>query len=185
MATLVPSGPLLNYPESRNIWGKNVLDIEHVQIFSSLTLFSLPFVGTFLYPLTFSELHSKWAYKWPRLWSIGQSSWLQIQRSGFDSRRYHIFREVESLERDPFSLLSTIEELLGRKSRGSGLESREYGHRDPSRWPRGTLYPQKLALISLTSGCRSVCIIRSRTQAMELLYEHINTFGCLWRLSVL
>jgi hypothetical protein len=25
------------------------------------------------------------------LWSSGQSSWLQIQRSWFDSRRYHIF----------------------------------------------------------------------------------------------
>jgi hypothetical protein len=25
-----------------------------------------------------------------QLWSSGQSSWLQIQRSGFDSRRYHI-----------------------------------------------------------------------------------------------
>jgi hypothetical protein len=25
------------------------------------------------------------------LWSSGQSSWLQIQRSGFDSRRYQIF----------------------------------------------------------------------------------------------
>jgi hypothetical protein len=31
----------------------------------------------------------------------------------------------------------------------SGLEIREYGRRDPSRWPRGTLYPQKLALTSL------------------------------------
>jgi hypothetical protein len=31
----------------------------------------------------------------------------------------------------------------------SGLESREYGRRDPSRWPRGTLYAQKLALTSL------------------------------------
>jgi hypothetical protein len=28
--------------------------------------------------------------------------------------------------------VSTIEELLGRKSSGSGLESREYGQRDPS-----------------------------------------------------
>jgi hypothetical protein len=27
----------------------------------------------------------------PPLWSSGQSSWLQIQRSGFDSRRYQIF----------------------------------------------------------------------------------------------
>jgi hypothetical protein len=37
--------------------------------------------------------------------------------------------------------------------------------RDPSRWPRGTLYPQKLALSSPTSGGRSVGIVRSRTQA--------------------
>jgi len=28
---------------------------------------------------------------WPPLWSSGQSFWLQIQRSGFDSRRYQIF----------------------------------------------------------------------------------------------
>jgi hypothetical protein len=33
--------------------------------------------------------------------------------------------------------------------------------------PGGTLYPQKLALTSLTSGCRSVGIVRSPTQAME------------------
>jgi hypothetical protein len=37
------------------------------------------------------------------------------------------------LERGPLSLVSTIEKLLERKSRGSGLENREYGHRDPSR----------------------------------------------------
>jgi hypothetical protein len=73
------------------------------------------------------------------------------------------------LERDPLSLVSTIEQLLERKSSGSGLESREYGRRDPSRCPRGTLYPQKLALISLTSGGRSVGIVRSRTQATEFL----------------
>jgi hypothetical protein len=67
------------------------------------------------------------------MWSSGQSSWLQIQRSGFDSRRYQIFLEVVGLERGPLSLVSTIEELLVRKSRGSGLEIREYGRRDPSR----------------------------------------------------
>jgi hypothetical protein len=38
---------------------------------------------------------------------------------------------------------------------------------DPSRWLRGTLYPQKLALTSPTSGGRSVGTVRSRTQAME------------------
>jgi hypothetical protein len=84
----------------------------------------------------------------PPLWSSGQSSWLQIQRSGLDSRRYQIFWEVVSQERAPLSLVSTIEELLERKSSGSCLESREYSRRDPSRWPRGTLYPQTLALTS-------------------------------------
>jgi hypothetical protein len=34
------------------------------------------------------------------------------------------------LEQGPFSLVSTIEELLGRKSSGSGLENREYGSRE-------------------------------------------------------
>jgi hypothetical protein len=63
---------------------------------------------------------------------------------------------VVGLERGPLSLVSTNEELLGRNSSGSGLENREYGRRYPSRWPRGTLYPQKLALISHTSGGRSV-----------------------------
>jgi hypothetical protein len=46
------------------------------------------------------------------------------------------------LERDPLSLVSTIEELLGRKCSGSGLENGEYGRRDPSSWARDTLYPQ-------------------------------------------
>jgi hypothetical protein len=35
------------------------------------------------------------------------------------------------LERGPLSLVSTIEELLRRKSSGSGLESRKYGRGDP------------------------------------------------------
>jgi hypothetical protein len=69
----------------------------------------------------------------PPVWSSDQSSSLQIQSSGFDSRHYQILCEVVGLERGPLSLLSTTEELLGRKSSGSGLESREYGRRDPSR----------------------------------------------------
>jgi hypothetical protein len=71
------------------------------------------------------------------------------------------------LERGPLSLVSTIEELLGRKSSGFRLETREYGRRDPSRCSRGTLYPQKSALTSPTSGDRSVGIVRSRTQRTE------------------
>jgi hypothetical protein len=57
-----------------------------------------------------------------------------------------------------------------KKSSSSGLENREYGRRNSSRRPRGTLYPQKLALTSPTSGCRSVGIVRSRTQAKEFVF---------------
>jgi hypothetical protein len=98
----------------------------------------------------------------PPLWSSGQSYWLQIQWSGVDSRRYHIFWEAVGLEGGSLSLLSTIEELL--VSSGSGLQSREYGREDPS---RGTLYPQSLALTMPISGGRTVGIVRSRTPATE------------------
>jgi hypothetical protein len=64
------------------------------------------------------------------LWSSGQSSWLQIQRSELDSCRYQIFWEVVLLERGQLSLVSTTEELIGRKSRGFGVESRFYGRRE-------------------------------------------------------
>jgi hypothetical protein len=84
---------------------------------------------------------------------------------GFDSRRYQIFWEVVDLERVPLSLVSTIEELLGRNSSCFGLEIREYGCEDPLRWPLGTLCLQKLSLTSPTSDGRSVIIVRSRTKA--------------------
>jgi hypothetical protein len=77
------------------------------------------------------------------MWCNGQSSWLQIQRSGFDFRHYRIFLEVVSLERGPLSLVSTIEELPERKSSGSGLENRDYGRRVPPRLPRDTLFIRK------------------------------------------
>jgi hypothetical protein len=79
---------------------------------------------------------------WPPLWSSGQTSWLQIRRPGFYSQLCQIFRVVVGLERGPLSHVSTIEELLGGKSSGSGLENLEYRRRDPSHWARGTLYPQ-------------------------------------------
>jgi hypothetical protein len=113
----------------------------------------------------------------PPLWFSGQSSWMQIERSGFDSRRYQVFWVVVGLERGPLSLVSTTEELLERKSNGLCLEIREYGRRDPSRWPRGALYPQKLALTWPTSGGRSIGIVRSRTQATEFVV--LCVLGCL------
>jgi hypothetical protein len=56
---------------------------------------------------------------------------LMVRVPGYRSRgpgsipeRYQIFGEVVGLERDPLSLVSTTEELLERKSSGSGLENR-------------------------------------------------------------
>jgi hypothetical protein len=76
--------------------------------------------------------------------------------------------EVVGLERGPLSITSTTEVLLERKGSGSGLQSRDYGRRDPSCWPRGILYPQTFSLTSPTSGGRSVGIVRLRTQATEI-----------------
>jgi hypothetical protein len=47
------------------------------------------------------------------LWSSSQSSWLQIRRPGFNSRHYQK-RKIVGLERGPFSLVSTTEELIDR-----------------------------------------------------------------------
>jgi hypothetical protein len=44
---------------------------------------------------------------------------------GFDSRRFQIFWEAAGLERGPLSLVRTTEELLGRKSSGSGQDNRD------------------------------------------------------------
>jgi hypothetical protein len=74
------------------------------------------------------------------------------------------------LELGPLSIVSKIEELLERKSSGSRLEIREYFRRDPSRSPRDTLYPHKLAPTSSTSGGRSAGIVRPRTQATEFTF---------------
>jgi hypothetical protein len=91
------------------------------------------------------------------------------------------FWEVVDLERGPLSLVSTNEELLERKCSGSSLEKREYGRGDPSRWQRGTLYPQKLALTSPTSGGRSVGIVRSRTQTTEFVFLFVWVMDdCVW-----
>jgi hypothetical protein len=68
------------------------------------------------------------------------------------------------LERDPLSLVRIIEELLERQSSGSGQENRIKGRRYPLRWPRDTLYRQKLAITSPTSAGRSVGIVRLRTK---------------------
>jgi hypothetical protein len=81
--------------------------------------------------------------------------------------RYQIFWEIVCLERGSLRLVSTIEDLLERKS--SGCE--KTGRRDPSRWPRGILYPQKLWITSPTSIGRSVRKFISWIQPTEFFYE--------------
>jgi hypothetical protein len=86
---------------------------------------------------------------------------------GFDSRQYHIFREVVGLEWGPLSLVSTIEELLGRNSSGFSLEIQEYSCGDPLRWPCDTLCPQNWLLTSPTSRGCFINIACLRTKATE------------------
>jgi hypothetical protein len=83
---------------------------------------------------------------------------------------------VVGLERGPLSLVSTTEELLGRKSSGSGLEIREYGRRDVTLTTWHPLSAKKLALTSLTSGGHSVCIVRLQTEATEFFYYFLCVF---------
>jgi hypothetical protein len=93
---------------------------------------------------------------------------------GFDSRA---LKKVVCLEQGPLSLVSTTEELLDKKNSSSCLENREYGRRDPLCWSRGTLYPQKLAITSPTSGGRSVGIVRLWTQTMEFSFFFLELYG--------
>jgi hypothetical protein len=103
------------------------------------------------------------------LCSGGQSSWLQIQRSGFDSRHYQIFWQVAGLEW----------ELLERESRGSGLENRDYGRRDPLCWPWDTPLSAEVGTLPTSSGCL-VGIVRSQTTATELLLL-LGPLNKLWQ----
>jgi hypothetical protein len=98
---------------------------------------------------------------------VVKSFWLQIQRTGFNSRRYQIFWEVVGLERGSLSFVSTTEELFERKSSGSDLQIQDYGRRGTAAlttWHHP--YPKKFSLTA-PSGGHSVCIVRLRTQATE------------------
>jgi hypothetical protein len=90
--------------------------------------------------LCFAQTQRKISERWKewRLWYSGLGSRLQIQKSGFDSRRYQIIWEVVGLERSPLSLVSITGELLERKRSGSGLEIEITAVGDPPRWLRDT-----------------------------------------------
>jgi hypothetical protein len=85
-----------------------------------------------------------------------------------DRMIYYIFMSSLHYSRGPLNLMSTIEELLERKSSGSGLENRDYGHRGSAALTmRHPSIQKTLALTSPTNGGRLVSIVRSRNQATE------------------
>jgi hypothetical protein len=63
-------------------WFGNVVDPNEIDV--AVVIYNLTLEKLWSIPAVFNLFCS-------RLWSSGQSSWLQIQRSGFDSRRYKIF----------------------------------------------------------------------------------------------
>jgi hypothetical protein len=94
---------------------------------------------------------------------------------GVDFRLYQIFWEVVGLERGQLSLVRITEKLLEWKSSGSGARKIEInGRENPLRWPRGTLYLQKMALASPKFGGRSFGIVRLRTKATKFSLVNNN-----------
>jgi hypothetical protein len=116
---------------------------------------------------------TNWIYIWyveesrPPLWASGQSSWLRSRAPGSISGATR-FSEKQWVWNGVHSASWVqLRSCLEKKVAAPGLDIWEYGRREPSRWPRGTLYPQNFAVTSPTSGGRSVGIVRSRTQATE------------------
>jgi hypothetical protein len=84
--------------------------------------------------------------------------------------------------------VSTIEELLERKSSGSCLERRKYGHADLLHRPCDTLYPQKLALTSLIKATEFIfgfCITGLGLEANNSLLRKYGVLHIALKLQVL
>jgi hypothetical protein len=64
---------------------------------------------------------------------------------------------------------------LNEKVAASVLKTEINGRGNSLRWPRNTLYPQRSALTSPTSGGRSVGIVRLWTKATEFSFLTIVT----------
>jgi hypothetical protein len=117
--------------------------------------------------ITFKYFKTSWfiwtqgkLFRWGVLWDVTPCSVLDRYRRFEGScdvyTLSYIYIYIMGLERCPLSLVSTIKELLERICICSDLENRECCRRDPSRWPRDTLYPQKLALTRSLGRCSSL-----------------------------
>jgi hypothetical protein len=115
--------------------------------------------GKYLQYKQFSSEIYKWLVSelWQPLWSSGQSSWLQMQRSrvrlpalpDFFLRSSGSGTGSTQPRDDSWGAISRKWRLRSRKPKLSIMG-------ESLRWPRDTVYPLKLALTSPTSGGRSV-----------------------------
>jgi hypothetical protein len=80
---------------------------------------------------------------------------------GFDSRA---LKKIVGLERGPLSIVNTTEELLDRKVAAPVQKTENT--------VVGIRHADHVAITSPTSGGRSVGIVRSRTQTMELKLKY-------------
>jgi hypothetical protein len=89
-------------------------------------------VGSFVHSISCKKIEAVWIWdlysaKTDRLYGlvVRVPACADPEVPGSFPGRYQIFWVVVGLERSPLSLVSTIEELLGRNSSGSCLENRE------------------------------------------------------------
>jgi hypothetical protein len=109
---------------------------------------------------------------------------LLVRVPRFDSWHYQIFWEVVGLEQHPLSLMSTIEELLGKKCSGSSLES-ENAVVGICRVDHSTSSARKMLVVTLlTSGSRSVSMVHSQTEVTEFVWYWISPYQSCMLLSL-
>jgi hypothetical protein len=95
----------------------------------------------------------------PPIWPSGQSYWLQIQGTGFDSRRYQAFWVWDGVHS---ASLSTTDDILGRTISDFGLESQDYGRRRQRDTP-------------LSAKVGTNFVDKRRTKATEFSFQYMGS----------
>jgi hypothetical protein len=104
----------------------------------------------------------------PPLWSNRQRFWLQFQRSRVRFPALPDFLRSTGSGTGPTQpVWGQLRSYLSEKVAAPVKKTEINGRGDSLRWPRNTLYQQRLALTSPTGGGRSVGIVRLRTTATE------------------